>query len=145
MKTVRIFSDRIWDRIHLEGFRSVRIWVWIFNIRYCIRIQILKSHIYDVDIQLYPIRHGSQYLYSNPNLTRITKTNVISVISDRIQFVFIPCGSTWVCSWASEPKYLIYFRLPTSDKYNLDKITSKWVWRSLERVQTRLGSLGNSI
>ena len=27
------------------------------------------------------------------------------------------------CSWASEPKYLIYFGLPTSDKYNLDKIT----------------------
>jgi hypothetical protein len=50
MKTVRIFSDRIRDRIRLEDFRSVRIRVRIFNIRYRIRIQILKSHIYDVDI-----------------------------------------------------------------------------------------------
>ena len=54
-------------------------------------------------------------------------------------------GSIWVCSWASEPKYLIYFSLPTSDKYNLDKIISKWVWRSLQRVQNGLGSLGKSI
>jgi histone H3/H4 len=58
MKTVRIFSDRIRDRIRLEGFRSVYIRVRIFNIRYCIRIQILKSYIYDVDIQSYLIRHG---------------------------------------------------------------------------------------
>jgi hypothetical protein len=58
MKTVRIFSDRIQDRIRLEGFRSVRIRVRIFNIRYRIRIRIPKSHIYDVDIQLYLIRHG---------------------------------------------------------------------------------------
>jgi len=58
MKTVRIFSDRIRDRIRLKGFRSVRIRVRIFNIRYRIRIRILKSHIYDVDIQSYPIRHG---------------------------------------------------------------------------------------
>jgi hypothetical protein len=58
MKVVRIFSDRIRDRIRLEGFRFVRIRVRIFNIRYHIRIRILKSHIYDVDIQMYPIRHG---------------------------------------------------------------------------------------
>ena len=58
VKTVRIFSDRIRDRIHLEGFRYVRIRVWIFNIRYRIRIRILKSHIYDVSIQSYLIRHG---------------------------------------------------------------------------------------
>ena len=32
MKTVRIFSDRIRDRIHLEEFRSIRIRVRIFNI-----------------------------------------------------------------------------------------------------------------
>ena len=38
MKTVRIFSDRIRDRIRLEGFKSVRIRVRIFNIRYRIRI-----------------------------------------------------------------------------------------------------------
>jgi hypothetical protein len=58
VKTVQIFSDRIRDRIRLEGFRSIRIRVWIFNVRYRIRIRILKSHIYDVDIQFYPIRHG---------------------------------------------------------------------------------------
>jgi hypothetical protein len=50
MKVVWIFSYRIRDRIHLEGFRSVHIRVWIFNIWYCIRIRILKSHMYDVDI-----------------------------------------------------------------------------------------------
>jgi hypothetical protein len=54
MKTVRIFSDRMC----LEGFKSFRIRVQIFNIRYRIRIRILKSHIDDVDIQSYPIRHG---------------------------------------------------------------------------------------
>ena len=58
MKTVRIFSDRIRNRIRLEGCRCVRIRVRIFNIRYRIRIQILKSYIYDVDIQSYHIRHG---------------------------------------------------------------------------------------
>jgi hypothetical protein len=58
MKTVRIFSDRIRNRIRLEGLRSVRIRVRISNIRYRIRIRILKSHIYDVDIQSYPIRHS---------------------------------------------------------------------------------------
>ena len=49
MKTVWIFSDRIRDRIHLEGFKSVRIRVRIFNIRYRIRLRILKSYIHDVD------------------------------------------------------------------------------------------------
>jgi len=58
VKTVRIFSDRIRDRIRLEEFKSVRIRVRIFNIRYRIRIRIIKSHIYDVDIQSYHIRHG---------------------------------------------------------------------------------------
>jgi len=58
MKTVWIFSDRIRDRIRLEGFSSVRIRVRMFNIRYCIRIRILKSYIYDVDIQSYLIRRG---------------------------------------------------------------------------------------
>jgi hypothetical protein len=54
---VRIFFDRIRDRIRLEGFRSVRIRVRILNIRYRIRIRILKSHIYDVDITIvsYPV------------------------------------------------------------------------------------------
>jgi hypothetical protein len=50
MKMVRIFFDLIRDRIRLEGFRFVRIRVWIFNIRYHICIRILKSHIYNVDI-----------------------------------------------------------------------------------------------
>jgi hypothetical protein len=95
MKTVRIFSDRIRDRIRLEGSRSVRIRVRIFNIRYRIRIQIPKSHIYDVDIQLYLIRHGWYYSYSNPNPSRNTKLNVISAISIRIRSVFIPSCSTW--------------------------------------------------
>jgi hypothetical protein len=71
MKMVRIFFDRIRDRIRLEGFRSVRIRVRIFNIGYRIRIRVRifnigyririripKSYIYDVDIQMYPIRHG---------------------------------------------------------------------------------------
>jgi hypothetical protein len=58
MKTVWIFFDRIRDRIRLEGFRSIHIRVQIFNIRYRIRTRILKSHIYDVDIQSNPIRHG---------------------------------------------------------------------------------------
>jgi hypothetical protein len=58
MKMLRIFSDRIRDRIRLEWFKFVRIRVRIFNIRYRIRIRILKSYIYDVDIQSYPIRHG---------------------------------------------------------------------------------------
>jgi hypothetical protein len=94
MKTVRIFSDRIRDQIRLEGFRSLRIRVRISNIRYRIRIRILKSHIYDVDIQSYPIRHGWHYPYSNPNPTRNMKTNVISVISVRIRSVFIPAHDT---------------------------------------------------
>jgi hypothetical protein len=89
MKTVRIFSDRIRDRIRLEGFYSVRIRVRIFNIRYRIRIRIFKSHIYDVDIQLYLIRHFLYYPYSNPNPDVNTKTNTISVISVRIRSVFI--------------------------------------------------------
>jgi len=76
MKTVRIFSDRIRHRIRLKGFRSIRIWVRIFNIRYCIRIRILKSYICDVDIQSYIIRHSWYYLYSNPNPTKNMKTNI---------------------------------------------------------------------
>jgi len=90
MKTVRIFSDRIRDRICLEGFKSVRIRVRIFNIRYRIRIRIFKSYIYDVDIQSYLIRHSWHYPYSNPNSTRNTNTNMISMISVRIRSVFIP-------------------------------------------------------
>ena len=90
MKTVRIFSDRIRDRIRLKGLRYVRIRVRIFNIRYRIRIRILKSHIYDVDIQSYLIRYGRHYPYSNPNLDKNMKTNVILVISVRIRSVFIP-------------------------------------------------------
>ena len=93
MKTVRIFSDRIRNRIRLEGLRSVRIRVWISNIWY--RIRILKLHIYDVDIQSYPIRHSWHYPYSNPNPNRNTKTNVISVISVRIRSVFIPSADAW--------------------------------------------------
>jgi len=58
MKMVRIFSDRIRDRIRLEGFRSACIRVRMFNIRYRIRIRILKLYIYNVDIQSYLIRHG---------------------------------------------------------------------------------------
>ena len=49
-------------------------------------------------------------------------------------------GGIWVCSWASEPKYLIYFGLLTGDKYNIGKITlvrgvkklvisSNWTWK----------------
>ena len=90
MKTVRIFSDHIRDRIRLEGFRSVRIRVRIFNIWYRIRIRILKSYICDVDIQSYLIRHGWHYLYSNPNPNKNIKTNIISVIFVRIRSVFIP-------------------------------------------------------
>ena len=89
MKTVRIFSDRIRDWIRLEGSRSILIRVRIFNIRYRIRIRIIKLHIYDVDIQSYPIRQSWQYPYSNPNSDRNMKTNVISVISVRIRSVFI--------------------------------------------------------
>jgi len=88
MKTVRIFSDRIRDRIRLEGFRCVCIRVRIFNIQYRIRIRILKSYICDVDIQSYFIRHGWYYPYSN--LTKNMKTNMISVISVCIRFVLIP-------------------------------------------------------
>jgi hypothetical protein len=88
--SVRIFSDHIRDRIRLKRFRSVRIWVKIFNIRYRIRIWILKLHIYDVDIQSYPIRHGWHYPHSNLNLNKNMKTNVILVIPVRIRSVFIP-------------------------------------------------------
>jgi hypothetical protein len=42
VKKVRIFSDCIQDRIHLEGFRSVNIRVRIFNIRYHICIEYLN-------------------------------------------------------------------------------------------------------
>jgi len=90
MKTVRIFSDRIQDRIRLERFRFVCIRVRMFNIRHRIRIRILKSYIYNVDIQSYLIRHDWHYPYSNPNPTRNIKTNMISVISLRIRSVFIP-------------------------------------------------------
>ena len=95
MKTVWIFSDRIRNRIRLEGLRSVRIRVRISNIRYRIHIQILKSHIYDVDIQSYPIRHSWHYPYSNPNPDRNMKTNVISVISVCIRSIFIPTKVVW--------------------------------------------------
>ena len=90
VKMVQIFFDRIRDRIRLEGFRSVHIRVRVFNIWHRIRIRILKSHIYDVDIKSYPIRHGWHYPYSNLNLDRNIKTNVISVISVRIWSIFIP-------------------------------------------------------
>ena len=92
MKTVRIFSDRIRDRIRLKGFRSVRIRVRIFNIRYRIHIRILKSHIYDVDIQSYLIRYSWHCPYSNSNSNpdRNIKTNVISTISVRSVFMSIP-------------------------------------------------------
>jgi hypothetical protein len=112
MKTIRIFSDRIRDRIRLEGFRSVRIRVRIFNIRYCIRIRIFKSHIYDIDIQSYHIRHGWHYPYSNPNPTRNIKTNMISVISVRIRSVFIP-GRTYgifVCTSSKNFQALMHVR-----------------------------------
>jgi hypothetical protein len=74
MKIVWIFSDRIRDQICLEGFRSVRIRVRIFNIRYRIRMLIFKCILsgmvvfesesgqkyenkYDIsDIRPYPIR-----------------------------------------------------------------------------------------
>ena len=63
----------------------------MFNIWYRIRIRILKSYIYDVDIQSYLTRHCWHYPYSNPNPTKNMKTNMISVIiSVRIRFVFIP-------------------------------------------------------
>ena len=58
LKMARIFSDRIRDRIRLMGFRSIRIRFQIFTIRYRIHIRILKSYIYDIDIQSYPIRHS---------------------------------------------------------------------------------------
>ena len=90
MKTVPIFSDRIRNRIRLEGLRSVRIRVRISNIRYRILIRIFKSYIYDVDIQSYHIRHSWHYPYSNPNPNKNIKINVISVISVRILSVFIP-------------------------------------------------------
>ena len=86
---VRIFFDRIWDRIRLEGVRSICIWVRMFNIRYRIRITILKLYIYNVDIQSYLIRYGWHYPYSYPNPTRNMKINMISVISVRIWSVFI--------------------------------------------------------
>ena len=47
---VQIFFDHIREQFRLKGFRSVHIRVQIFNIRYRIRIQIIKSHIYDIDI-----------------------------------------------------------------------------------------------
>ena len=102
VKTVWIFSDRIRDRICLEEFKSIRIRVQIFNIRYRIRIRIIKSHIYDVDIQSYPIRHGWQYPYSNPNPDRNIKTNVISVISVRIRSVFIHTSKARKMKFASK-------------------------------------------
>ena len=96
MKMVRIFFDHIRDRIRLERFRFVRMRVRMFNIWYHIRIQIFKSYIYDVDIQSYLIRYDWHYPYSNPNLTRNIKTNMISVISVRIRSVFIPS-----CLWTT--------------------------------------------
>ena len=69
----------------------------------------------------------------------------IHSLSLSLEWLSWSSGSVWVCSWASEPKYLIYFGLPTSDKYNLDKINAYCMWRNLERVQTGLGSLGKSI
>ena len=101
VKTVQIFSDYIRDRIRLEGFKSVRIRVRIFNIRYCILIRILKSHVYDVDIQSYPIQYGWRYPYSNPNPDKNMKTNVISVISVRIRSVFIPSNDNDGMSFAT--------------------------------------------
>ena len=95
MKTVQVFFDVIRNRIRLEGLRSVRIRVRISNIRYRIRIRILKSHIYNVDIQSYSIRHDWHYPHSNSNPIRNMKTNVILVISVRIWSVFIPSAMVW--------------------------------------------------
>jgi len=106
MKMVRIFSNRIRDRIRLERLRSVRIRVRMFNIRYRIRIRIFKSYIYDVDIQSYLIRHCWYYSYSNSNPTKNMKINMISVISVRIRSVFIPTPAWWMAStssWQSAP------------------------------------------
>jgi len=133
MKTVRIFSDRIRDRIRLERFRSVRIRVRIFNIRYRIRIRIFKSYIYDVDIQLYLIRHDWHYPYSDLNSTTNMKTNIISVISVRIRSVFIP---TWHCGRKQR------WRFFAKKKSSGDVCTCLW---SLARCCQNIWSLSLSI
>jgi len=109
MKTVWIFSDRIRDQIRLKGFKSVRIRVQIFNIRYRIRIRILKSYIYEVDIESYLIRHDWHYPYSNPNSTRNIKTNMILMISVRIRSVFIPVHTSKDSMWRGIWKILQNF------------------------------------
>ena len=86
VKMVRTFFDCIRYRIRLEGFKSIRIRVRIFNTRYHIRIRILKSHIYDVDIQSYPIRHGSQYLESESGQKYENKYNISDIRSYPIRF-----------------------------------------------------------
>jgi hypothetical protein len=88
------------------GFSSVRIRVWIFNIRYRIRIRIFKSHIYDVDIQSYHIRHFLYYSYLNPNPDINMKTNMISVVSVRIRSVFIPRSKSYISACHITYRYM---------------------------------------
>jgi hypothetical protein len=130
---VRIFSDHIRNRIRLEGFKSVHIWVRIFNIRYRIRIRILKSYIYDVDIETYFIRHDWHYPYSNPNPTRNMKTNMTSMISVRIRSVFIPTQEYQIVRpkwflrlWCIRCKLCTYLALKLTMSTNGPKQDSIW-------------------
>jgi hypothetical protein len=89
-----------------NSFRGVLIRPYL-NIWYCIRIRIFKSHIYDVDIQSYSIRHFLYYPYSNPNPDINMKTNTISVISVRIRSVFIPTSKCIPASQSTDVHALI--------------------------------------
>ena len=105
MKMVRIFSDRIRDRIRLEGFKSVRIQVQIFSIRYRIRIRIIKSHIYDIDIQSYPIRYPAWLTLSvfefESGQKYKNKCNIGDIRPYPIHFHPYPRGLTHGCSQAA--------------------------------------------
>jgi len=94
----------------LNSFREVQICPYSspnIHIWYCIHIWILKSYIYDVNIQSYLIQHGWHYPYLNLNLTKNMKTNMISVISIRIWSVFIPMA------YGLKPPTNCYYDMPT--------------------------------
>jgi hypothetical protein len=90
-------TDIFWSYLRPNPLRDLSVFESGYSTSdtYHIRIWIIKSHIYDVDVQSYSIRHGWHYSYLNLNPIKNMKTNMIWVISVRIRSVFIPtCNHT---------------------------------------------------
>jgi hypothetical protein len=100
------YSNHIFTMSISKGVQVCPYPSWIFKIQYRIPIRIFKSHIYDVDIQSYPIRHRWHYPYLNPNPDRNMKTNIISMIFIRIWPFSSPVLTTTMMDNEIFPKFL---------------------------------------